>query len=155
LRKHIRRVADGLFPTVVLEGQAPVKMSIFGEMNTLHVPGVSITIIHDGKIEWTKNYGVKRLGGDPVTTQTLFQVGSISKPVAAMGALRLLQEGRLHLDQNVNDVLTSWKLPENSFTAKTRHRCFWIDAATSLVHVWPRKGHAIFQQHTRDPLGRS
>jgi hypothetical protein len=51
VEEHIRRVADGLLPTVVVEGQAPVTMSIFGEMNTLHVPGVSITVIHDGKIE--------------------------------------------------------------------------------------------------------
>jgi CubicO group peptidase (beta-lactamase class C family) len=86
-------------------------------MKTLHVPGLSIAVIHDGKIEWLKSYGAKRPDEDPVTTETLFQAGSISKPVAAIAALRLVQEGRLFLNQNVNDLLTSWRLPENSFTA--------------------------------------
>jgi CubicO group peptidase (beta-lactamase class C family) len=46
----------------------------------------------------------------------LFQAGSISKPVAALGALKLVEKGKLKLDENVNDELVSWKLPENEFT---------------------------------------
>ena len=42
--------------------------------------------------------------------------GSISKPDAVMGALLLVQEGKLSLDENINTYLTSWKLPENEFT---------------------------------------
>jgi hypothetical protein len=54
------------------------------------------------------------------TTETPFQAGSISKPIAAIAALRLVREGGLFLDQNVNDLLTSWRLSENSFTAKSQ-----------------------------------
>ena len=54
------------------------------------------------------------LGGAPVTAETLFQAGSISKPVSAMAALRLVQEGKLSLDSDVNQALTSWKIPPSA-----------------------------------------
>ena len=53
-----------------------------------HVPGVSIAVIHNGNIEWAQGFGVTQLGGAAVTTETLFQAGSISKPVAAMAVLK-------------------------------------------------------------------
>ena len=52
----------------------------------------------------------------PVTADTLFQAASISKPVSAMAALRLVDQGALDLDRDVNQLLTSWKVPENEFT---------------------------------------
>ena len=62
-------------------------------MAALHVPGVSIAVIHDGKIEWARGFGVTREGGPPVTPDALFQAASISKPVAAMAVLRLVEAG--------------------------------------------------------------
>jgi CubicO group peptidase (beta-lactamase class C family) len=56
-------------------------------MTALHVPGVSIAVIHHGVIEWAQGFGVTSLDGPPVTAETLFQAGSISKPLAAMAAL--------------------------------------------------------------------
>jgi len=79
------------------------------------VPGVSIAVIHNGEIEWAQGFGVVRLGGEPVTAETLFQAGSISKPVSAMAALRLVQP---RCPQN----LRSTNMPdENSISAPT-HR---------------------------------
>jgi CubicO group peptidase (beta-lactamase class C family) len=78
------------------------------------VPGVSIAVIHNGEIEWARGFGVVQLGGASVTVETLFQAGSISKPVSAMAALRLVQEGKLSLDSDVNQALTSWKIPPSA-----------------------------------------
>jgi CubicO group peptidase (beta-lactamase class C family) len=76
------------------------------------VPGVSAAAAVDGRIEWAQGWGVRTSGrSDPVTPDTLFQAGSISKPVAALGALRLVAERRLELDADVNDVLSGWRLP--------------------------------------------
>ena len=70
-----------------------------------------------GRIVWAKGYGVADLNtGEAVTTQTLFQAASISKPVAAMAALKLVEDGFLDLDSPVNGYLKEWEIPENRFT---------------------------------------
>jgi CubicO group peptidase (beta-lactamase class C family) len=120
VQRHIDRVAGGLLPDVSVQGQAPIKRSLVEAMRALHVPGVSIAVIRHGQIEWARGFGTTRAnGGGPVTADTLFQAGSVSKPVAAMAVLRMVQDGQLRLDENVNAMLTSWKLPENAFTART------------------------------------
>jgi CubicO group peptidase (beta-lactamase class C family) len=108
-------------------------------MTALHVPGVSIAVIHDGKIEWANGYGVVRLGGAPVTPETLFQAGSISKPVTAMAVMHLVQTGKLNLDTDVNQYLKSWKVPSNSFTEKTKItlRELLSHTAGMTVHGFP------------------
>ena len=83
-------------------------------MTEMRVPAVSIAVIHRGVIEWAKGYGVKQWGGATVLPETLFQAGSISKPVAALGALHLVQQGKLSLDSDVNAALTSWKIPSSA-----------------------------------------
>lgn len=84
------------------------------------VPGVSIAVIRGGKVDWARGYGVLRAGGaEAVDTGTLFQAASISKPVTAAGALRLVNAGVLDLDEDVNRELRSWKLPENDWTTRT------------------------------------
>lgn len=83
-------------------------------MAELHIPGVSIAVVHNGTIEWARGFGVRQIGGDPVNPDTLFQAGSISKPLAAMGALHLVQEKKLSLDSDINATLTSWKLPPSA-----------------------------------------
>lgn len=115
---HIEHVEHGLLPAVVVRGEpTPPPMKLTDRMAHYHVPGVSIAVINNGQIEWAKGYGVVEAGhGDAVTTDTLFQAASISKPVAAMAALALVQSGRLSLDENVNSKLASWKVPDNEFT---------------------------------------
>ena len=84
------------------------------------VPGVSIAVIHSGTIDWAKGYGVRKAGEDAVVdTETLFQAASISKPVTAAGALRLVESGILELDEDVNRSLRSWKVPGNELTGRS------------------------------------
>jgi CubicO group peptidase (beta-lactamase class C family) len=82
-----------------------------------NVPGVSIAVIKDFKVALAVAYGIADVEtGTPVTTHTMFQAGSISKPVAAMASLKAVQEKRFTLDQDVNTILKSWKLPGGDFT---------------------------------------
>lgn len=112
----ISTVEHGLRPAARLEGEPGATYTIDEAMRDLHVPGVVVVVIHDGRIAWAKGYGVAA-DGRPVTAETLFQAGSVSKSVAAVAALQLAQSGKLTLDGNVDAQLTSWHLPATSFTA--------------------------------------
>jgi CubicO group peptidase (beta-lactamase class C family) len=92
--------------------------TIVALMQKRNVPGLSLAVVQDGKIVKAQGYGVIEAGGStPITEDTLFQAASISKPVAALGALRLVEAKKLSLDTDVNTGLKSWKVPDNEFTA--------------------------------------
>jgi CubicO group peptidase (beta-lactamase class C family) len=116
VEQHIQHVTSGLIGGIVIKGQEHNTHTLPDRMKALNVPGVSVAVIHGGTIEWARGFGVRALGGEPVNEETLFQAGSISKPVAALAALRLVQEGKLSLDADINTFLTSWKLPADAVT---------------------------------------
>ena len=85
-----------------------------------HIPGLSLACIHNGTVEWTQAFGITRVGGEPVTPDTLFQASSISMPLTALAVLRLAEQGKLNLDVDVSQYLRSWKLPTNRFTEQKK-----------------------------------
>lgn len=140
----IARVTSSLRPGLALKGAAPVKYSLAERMQKYKVPGLSVAVVDSGRIVWAHGYGLKESGtSDSVTTSTIFQAASISKPVAATGMLRLVDEGKLALDTPVNDYLKSWKLPDNKFTAKEKVtlRRIASHSAGLTVHGFP--GYAV------------
>jgi CubicO group peptidase (beta-lactamase class C family) len=117
---------------------------VAAQMARRHVPGLSLAIIQDGRIVAARAYGVTEPGGSvPVTTATLFQAGSISKSVSALGALRLVEQGKLSLDADVNGALTTWKVPATAFTATkpVTLRGLLSHTAGLTVHGFP--GYAV------------
>ena len=101
--------------------EPPLRLSLTELMGLYNVPGLSIAVIDDYKIAWAKGYGTIGMGSSsPVGTKTLFQAGSISKPVAATGALYLVEKGELALDEDVNRKLKAWKVPDNDFTREEK-----------------------------------
>lgn len=137
---RLRRVEEIAVELPGGPGEAPLRMSLAELMKTYNVPGLSIAVIENYKIVDAKAYGVIAPGSStPVTTKTLFQAGSISKPVAATGALYLVEHGKLPLDEDVNKTLTSWKLPENEFTQteKVTLRRLMSHTAGLTVHGFP------------------
>jgi len=122
------------------ENQAPLPMNLLQLMKLYKVPGLSIAVIENYKIAWAKEYGVIETGSStPVSPKTLFQAGSISKPVAATGALYLVEHGKLALDENVNEKLKTWKVPEDEFTKNERVtlRRLMSHTAGLTVHGFP------------------
>ena len=111
---HIQAVESCLQPPVVVTGEPKACTTLSKRMAELHITAVSIAVVHNGTIEWAKGYGVRKIGGDPANPDTLFQAGSISKPIAAMGTLHLVQEGKLSLDTDINTNLKTWKLPPSA-----------------------------------------
>jgi CubicO group peptidase (beta-lactamase class C family) len=121
LSARISRIESGLLPAVIIRGQPPQPMTIANRMAFHKVPGVSVAFFDHGQILWTRAYGFAEVASKkPVTPNTLFQAASISKPVAALAALRLVQDGKLSLDEDVNIKLHTWKVPDNAFTEKEK-----------------------------------
>ncbi|MGV3588826.1 MAG: serine hydrolase [Adhaeribacter sp.] len=88
-------------------------------MKFYQVPGVSIAVIKDYKIDWARAYGLAdKEQATPVTNQTLFQAASISKSLNAVGVLKLAQENKVNLDADINTYLSSWKFPYDSINVK-------------------------------------
>lgn len=115
--KRIENVENHLCSPIILGKSDSSFYSIRQRMDFYKVPGLSIAIINNKSIEWSRGYGVLNSENkNPVDDNTLFQAASISKSVAALGALYLVNCGKIDLDKNINNYLRSWKLPENEFT---------------------------------------
>jgi CubicO group peptidase (beta-lactamase class C family) len=117
---HIQAVEQGLQPfgdTTHVLGYRHLdeRMAYYG------VPGVSIAVIEDGTLHWARSYGLQsEETPTPVTRETRFPAASISKPLVALTVLRLVQDGILDLDTDVNHYLTSWRLPDNDYTQQQK-----------------------------------
>jgi len=124
----------------VAAGDSLVTYSIGERMERYKVPGVSVAVVREGKLRWAKGYGIANTStGSKVDEQTLFQAGSISKPVAALAALKLWEEGKVDLDEDVNNYLQGWKVEETRFTEneKVTLRRLLTHTAGTTVHGFP------------------
>jgi CubicO group peptidase (beta-lactamase class C family) len=140
---HIARIESELLPRLVIRGELIQTATLEDRMAQLRVPGVSIAVINNGEIEWARGYGMADVAsGTPVTENTLFQAASISKPVAATAALRLVELGELDLDEDVNRRLTSWQIPETRHTDResVTLRKLVTHSAGLTVHGFPGYG---------------
>lgn len=118
---EIKAIESKLLAGVLIEGEEPEYHSIQERMEHHKIPGVSIAFFEDGEIKWTKVYGyADKENARSVDTNTLFQAASISKPVAASGAMKLVEKGEIDLDTDINEYLSEWKVEENTFTEEEK-----------------------------------
>lgn len=142
ITERINRIENGLQPNLQIEGDSIPVFNINQRLTELGIPGVSIAVLHNGEIEWAKGYGIADSSENRrVTPQTMFLAGSISKPVAATRALQLAEEGTIELDTNVNNYLTSWKVPDNEFTEVEKVTTRRILNHTAGLTVWGFPGY--------------
>lgn len=87
-------------------GGPPQMMGLREAMQVLRVPSVSVALIDGGRLDWARAWGA-------ASPSTLYQAASMSKLVAAVTALALVERGRLQLDADVATELTSWHLPKS------------------------------------------
>ena len=109
---HTRNVEANLRPPVIKPGDKP--FSLADRMRQYDVPGLSVAVIHNGKLAWARGWGFRDAAScAPVTPETAFQAASISKVATAMLALRLVEQGKIGLDRDINEALRSWQLPSD------------------------------------------
>lgn len=113
----VQTIENGLLPAILVQGDSVVTFNIQDRMVHHNVPGMSIAVVENGSLKWAKGYGTANTNNEQkVDEKTMFQAGSISKPVAALSALKLVEDGVLDLDQNVNTYLEDWQIPDSKFT---------------------------------------
>ena len=137
-------IPDRLRTAVRITGQPDPALRLVDRMRYYHVPGVSIAVVDDFRIVYAGGFGVREFNTqERVDTTTLFLAGSISKPVFSSGILRLVQEGKVALDEDVNARLTSWHLPETRYTANERVTLRHLLTHTAGLTVWGFPGYEI------------
>lgn len=129
-----------LVPSLLIQGEPLAaredEWTLRQRMLDQDVPGLSVAVFIDGKIAWAKGYGVAdRTSQRAVTSETLFQAASISKPVAAYGALAMVQDGLLSLDKPINTFLRSWQIPKNEFTHQANTAAAPVTLRQLLSHT--------------------
>jgi CubicO group peptidase (beta-lactamase class C family) len=103
------------------------------------VPGAAVAMIENGELRFAKGYGMADESEQiPVTKTTGFNIASISKTVSAWGVMKLVEEGKLKLDEPASTYLTRWELPASEFDASgvTIRRLLSHTAGLSL-HGYP------------------
>lgn len=137
--KRIKRIINSLLPSTGLEGRFDSPRSLRDRLAHYHTPGVSIAVINDFEIEWAQGWGVcDARSKNKVTTKTLFQAGSISKPIFALGVMRLAQEGQLSLDEDIHHYLSAWRVPANAgWQPRITLRQLLSHTAGLTVHGFP------------------
>jgi CubicO group peptidase (beta-lactamase class C family) len=132
------RALASLPSVVAVDGKPSPLRSLEDRMRYFHVPGASIAVADGGRIVWARGLGVRTVGGAAVEPSTPFNAASVSKLAAALTTLRLVADGKLALDENVNTYLRSWKVPENSFTATQK-----VTLRRILSHSAGLTGHTV------------
>jgi CubicO group peptidase (beta-lactamase class C family) len=114
IEERISRVSRDLRPATPFSGREGPACSLAERMAQSATPGVSVAAISNFDIAWVRGFG-KRASGreDAVAPNTLFQAGSISKPVFALAVMKLVEARKLDLDADINGYLTSWQVPAN------------------------------------------
>jgi len=145
---RLARVVDSLVPVVRIKGAPESRHRIDERMKHFRVPGVSVAVVDDGKVVWARGYGVvERSKSAPITAKTLFQAASIGKPVAATATLRLAEQGKLSIDEDVNRYLRSWKVPDSELTAIEK-----VTLRRLLSHTAGTNVHGLRGYLSTDPL---
>lgn len=104
---------DGLRPAVLKPDEPLPRWSLRERMAHYNVPGVAIAILRNGEVVDAVGYGVRESGThEAITADTLFSVGSISKVITAAASLRLVAQGKIDLDRDVNTYFKTWRIPQ-------------------------------------------
>ena len=135
----IRLVENSLSPSVVY-GDTIIKHKLEDRMRDTHIKGLSIAVIRNFKIEWAKGYGWADEGENrKVTITTRFQAASISKSLNSLGVLKLVEQGKLDPEADINKYLEGWQFPYDSLAANKKINTFNLLSHTAglTIHGFP------------------
>jgi len=118
---------------------AALDQNVPGYLAAYYTPGAGIALVENGELVWSQGFGLADQENNvPATAETVYQIASISKTVAATGILRLVEQGKLDLDAPASQYLTRWQIPESAINENdvTIRRLLSHSAGLS-VHGYP------------------
>jgi CubicO group peptidase (beta-lactamase class C family) len=138
LEERIRRVMSDLREETTIPGQYCSPCPVHQRMAQTCTPAVSVGVIDNFEVAWARGFGLLAAGSEAAAANTPFQCGSISKPVFALAVMKLVENGTIDLDADVNDCLTSWRLPTNDgWQPHLSLRHLLSHTAGTTVHGFP------------------
>lgn len=147
LEERIKAVENHLAPNIIYGDTVP-SLTIEEQMKKYNIAGVSIAVIKDYKIDWAKGYGwADKEEKRPVTVNTRFQAASISKSLNSLGVLKLVQQGKISLETDINDYLRTWKFPYDSLSKNKK-----INVANLLSHTAGLSVHGFRGYRTTEAI---
>jgi CubicO group peptidase (beta-lactamase class C family) len=133
--ERIRQVENSLTPGQIF-GDTLVSGNIIKRMEELKIKGVSIAVIRNYKIEWAKGYGwADSAEGREVTTSTRFQAASISKSLNSLGVLKLVQDGKIDPEADINSYLRTWKFPYDTVSKDKKINVYHLLSHTAGLDI--------------------
>jgi CubicO group peptidase (beta-lactamase class C family) len=142
LDSRIIRIENGLISSLQIKGQPQEYFNLDERLEELGIPGLSVAFSSNGEVEWAQAYGMAdKSENKPMTTGSYLLAGSISKPVAAIRSLQLVEDEVFTLDEDVNHYLTSWQVPNNEFTTTEKVTLRRILSHTAGLTVWGFPGY--------------
>lgn len=136
---QIKKVENNLAPTIVYGDSLP-HWNMEDRMKATNTKGLSIAVIRNYKIEWAKGYGWADISEKrKVNTNTRFQAASISKSLNSLGLLKLVEQGKLDPDADINSYLTGWKFPYDSVSKNKKISLYNLLSHTAglTIHGFP------------------
>lgn len=128
--------------------QSSLKWTLEERMSYYNIHGLSIAVVNNYEIEWAKGYGLADTSENrPVTTETLFQAGSISKSLNSLGVLKLVQDNQIGLYSDINNYLKSWQFPYDVFSKDKK-----ITVANLLSHTAGLSVHGFLGYKNTDSI---
>ncbi|MFQ3219889.1 MAG: CubicO group peptidase (beta-lactamase class C family) [Paraglaciecola sp.] len=110
------QVEYGILPHVVFDGEI-TPSNIESQMAISKTPALSVAVIHNGKLDWSAAWGQIQTGGPQADCSSLFQAGSLAKPVTVLAAMRMKAKGKIDFDRSIETYLSSYQLPAGRQTS--------------------------------------
>lgn len=125
--------------------------ALFEEWNNVNSPGCALAVIKNGEILYSRGYGVADLEHDiPITTSSVFYVGSVSKQFVTMCVLLLEEEGKLSLDDNIRKYLP-W-FPDYGTPITIRHLIHHTSGIKDYLSLWNKSGRSYLDYMPEDEV---
>ena len=146
LQDRIKAVENHLAPDLVFGDSLP-KLNLQKQMETYGINGLSIAVIKDYKLDWARGYGWADLEEKrPVTINTRFQAASISKSINSLALLKLVEQGKIDLDTDINTYLQSWQFPYDSLSKNKKITLANLLSHTAGISVHGFRGYTVTEE---------